>query len=188
MKQSAQISKEIAFRTNEYSDNPNEVFITFTHAWVKQIHEVMQLVKTQKITSAKITCPRYEYDNNDWRDDGAELIIFGGTIYFYAQSKYDSADQIESQEITLDEICQALEMPVPKPTLNKLLFINTEDGGITFFNEPFETFINELKEEEYAFQLYQFTGNHNELLQIASTWDEYAYITEQQYNQLKELE
>ena len=76
----------------------------------------MSMIKDYKekigLISMRIEPCRYTLLNDedepeeDWRDNGGELIIYQESIYFYSQSKWDSSDQIESECISFDEIIQ----------------------------------------------------------------------------------
>jgi len=53
----------------------------------------------------------------DWRTDGGELIVYQESAYFYAQSRYDSSDQIESDAFTIEQIMAGYKEIVEEVTL-----------------------------------------------------------------------
>ena len=113
------IKKPIVFYSNEYSGHPECVKLEFTPETLHRIATVQCLIIQYKLYSVKIEIPNgftlmadnEEEDSEDctenavwWRHDGETFIIYETGFYFYAQSKYDAADQIESDLITIEEI------------------------------------------------------------------------------------
>lgn len=116
MKTTSVIEREIVYHGNEYSDAPSKVRLSFTGEDAHRVALCMSLIKENKekvgINSIRIESPDYElFDSDDeleedWRDEGGQLIVFENTIYFYSQSKWDSSDQIESDGIDFNEIME----------------------------------------------------------------------------------
>ena len=113
---SVSLNKSIAFTTDQSGESPTCVSLQFTPDTLTRIAKVQILVKKNDLFSAKIEIPdkvkllneAYDGDElpqpSDWRYDFATFIVFPDSFYFFAQNKWDSACQIESDEITLEEI------------------------------------------------------------------------------------
>lgn len=113
MKTASVITKDIIFRSDEYSGYPCKVRVEFTPDDFNRIARVQSLIKDNDrfgINSIRIDSAGYTLLNEDdgseedWKDEGGELIVYPESVYFYAQNKYDASDQIESEAITLEEI------------------------------------------------------------------------------------
>lgn len=108
------IEKGIAFRSDDYSDSSNiEVLkFTLTPTDIANLKTAMELVKMNSfIASINVSLDGVvNYlddegkDADDWRIDVDHFIVYDSSIYYYAQNKYDSLDQIESEEITSIEL------------------------------------------------------------------------------------
>ena len=110
---SVTLKKSIAFTSNGNDMAPTLATLEFTPDTLTRIARVQCLVKENNLFSAKIEIPDKvelfdEVDGlaqiSEWRYDFATFSIFDDTFYFYAQNKWDSSCQIESEAITLDEI------------------------------------------------------------------------------------
>lgn len=121
------IKARIGWTSNEYSDTPKMVKIELTDALKEKVKFCIELTKTHKLNSIVISVDAEMFDegegdfdpvtdeftgeyveNTEWRCDTQELRISDYGVYFYAQNKWDSGDQIESQCI--------YELFVPTPT------------------------------------------------------------------------
>ena len=109
------IEKGIAFYSMEYSDamNIDKLKINLTPTDIDNIKSAMELVKNNKfISSINVdldgNVEYFDDDNNeveDWKVDVERLIVYGNnSVYYYAQNKWNSGDQIESNCITLDDL------------------------------------------------------------------------------------
>ena len=108
------IEKQIAFFAQDHSDaNIIETLkIHVTPTDVDNIKKAMELVKQNSfITSINVDLNGHvEYlddDNNeveDWRVDVERFVVYSDSVYYYAQNKWHSGDQIESEAIYRDEL------------------------------------------------------------------------------------
>jgi hypothetical protein len=108
------IEKEIAFRSMEYSDSMEieTLKIHVTPTDVANIKKAIELVKENDfITSINVDLNGHvEYlddENNEfegWRIDTERFVVYSDSIYYYAQNKWHSGDQIESDAITCEEL------------------------------------------------------------------------------------
>ena len=110
------IKKEIFFRSNSYNETENikSVELQLSDETIKNIQKAQDLIKAnnfifnihvEKMPDDKITL--LDWDDNmtdDWKVAFHLLRVFANTVYYYAECKYDSADQIESDGISLDEL------------------------------------------------------------------------------------
>src|ERR1017187_3127606 len=106
----------ISWTSNEYSDTPKMVRIELTDAELTKIELCKKLIKLHDLDCIKISVNAELLNENpedlefnpfpnpfvesDWRADTQMLNITSYGVYFYAQSKWDSGDQIESECIT----------------------------------------------------------------------------------------
>jgi hypothetical protein len=110
------IKKEIFFRSNSYSETENihSVELQLSDETIKNIQKAQDLIKAnnfifsinvEKMPDDKITLLNDE-DNitDDWKVGIYLLRVYADTVYYCAECKYDSADQIESDGISLDEL------------------------------------------------------------------------------------
>ena len=108
------IEKEIAFHSMEDSDamGIEKLKINVTPTDVANIKKAMELVKENDfITSINVDLNGHvEYldDENDefenWRVDVERFVVYSDSVYYYAQNKWHSGDQIESDAITCEEL------------------------------------------------------------------------------------
>lgn len=113
------IEKGIAFRSEDYSDSGNiEVMkFTLTPTDIANLKTAMELIKTNRfIASINVSLDGVvDYlddegnDVDDWRIDVDHFIVYDNSIYYYAQNKWNSGDQIESEVITSIELGIKLE-------------------------------------------------------------------------------
>ena len=116
--------KEIAFRT-EYSGSyeVENLDINLTKQDIINIKKAQEIVKANNfISNIRIdvlgSVVYLDEDGNDiylkdeeeeeeevgkWRVDVEQFIVYNNTFYYYAQSKYDSGDYIESDELYLED-------------------------------------------------------------------------------------
>ena len=82
----------------QFSENVLES-IAKHQAYVKDNSDVFKVV-------INFDCWLLDDDGNeaDFRIDGGELFIFGETLYYYTQSKYDASVQVESYSFQLTDI------------------------------------------------------------------------------------
>jgi len=110
------IKKEIYFRSNSYSETENihSVELQLSDETIKNIQKAQDLIKAnnfifnihvENMPDDKITLLNDE-DNmtDDWKVGYHLFRVFADTVYYYAECRYDSADQIESDGISLDEL------------------------------------------------------------------------------------
>jgi hypothetical protein len=105
--------KCIAFHSMEGSDAMmiETLKIHVTPTDVANIKKSMELIKENSfITSINVEIDgivEYFDDVNhevDWRADVDKFIVYDNSVYYYAQNKWHSGDQIESEEITIEEL------------------------------------------------------------------------------------
>jgi hypothetical protein len=108
------IEKKVNFRSEDYSSSSEieTLKFTLTPTDITNLKTAMELVKTNRfIASINVSLfGGVDYlddegkDADDWRIDVDHFIVYDNSIYYYAQNKYDSGDQIESEEITSIEL------------------------------------------------------------------------------------
>jgi hypothetical protein len=108
------IEKGIAFFAQDFSDamSIDKLKINLTPTDVDNIKNAMELVNNNKfINSINIDLDgSVEYLNDDdediesWKIDVERLVVYNNSVYYYAQNKWHSGDQIESDCITLDDL------------------------------------------------------------------------------------
>jgi hypothetical protein len=118
------IEKKINFRSSDFSSSSNIETLRFnlTPTDIVNLKTAIELVKTNRfIASINVSLDGVvDYlddegnDEDDWRIDVDHFIVYNSSIYYYAQNKYDSSDQIESEEITSIELGIELEVETPE--------------------------------------------------------------------------
>ena len=108
------IEKGIAFFSQEYSDamQIETLKINVTPTDVENIKKAMDFVKNNSfVASVNVDLNGFaEYlndDNNEveeWRVDVERFVVYSDSVYYYAQNKWHSGDQIESEAIYRDEL------------------------------------------------------------------------------------
>ena len=108
------IEKQIAFFSQDFSDamTIETLKIHVTPTDVDNIKKAMEFVKKNSfISSIHIDLNGHvEYlddDNNeveDWRVDVERFVVYSDSVYYYAQNKWHSGDQIESESIECDDL------------------------------------------------------------------------------------
>lgn len=106
------LTKGIAFRTEHGgSSSVEELGLSFDATDVRRIKKAMKFCQNNEfVFSVKLDFGGYKYLNDEgeetteWRSDVQNLIVYNDSAYFYAQSKWDAGDQIESEEITLEDL------------------------------------------------------------------------------------
>jgi len=105
MKNESIITLPVVYQSNEYSDVPTQVKITFTAEEVDAIAHIQVLIGDNKkygIRCANISCSNYDYadsDGNpsDFPDSGdADIVVYRDAIMFRGFNKYDSGDNFET--------------------------------------------------------------------------------------------
>jgi predicted ester cyclase len=108
------IEKGIAFFSQEYSDamQIETLKINVTPTDVENIKKAMDFVKNNSfVASVNVDLNGFaEYlndDNNEveeWRVDVERFVVYSDSVYYYAQNKWHSGDQIESEAIDCDDL------------------------------------------------------------------------------------
>lgn len=108
------IEKGIAFFSKDYSDamTIETLKINVTPTDVENIKKAMEFVKNNSfVTSVNVDLNGFaEYlndDNNEveeWRVDVERFVVYSDSVYYYAQNKWHSGDQIESEAIDCDDL------------------------------------------------------------------------------------
>ncbi len=108
------LEKGIAFFSTDYSDamQIETLKIQITPTDVENIQKAMLILKDNKfISSINVESNGYtEYLDDDgnevenWRVDVERFVVYDGTVYYYAQNKWHSGDQIESEGIEASEL------------------------------------------------------------------------------------
>lgn len=107
------IKKEVLFRSNEYDESSNIkiVSIDLSDVTINNIKKIQEFLKTFNIPIENVKlklADDYQYIDwdgsvtDEWRDDGGSLLVYEHSVYFYAQCKYDSSSQIETEELTIN--------------------------------------------------------------------------------------
>lgn len=107
------ITGQIAFRTQaETSYDIESVRINLCDEDIENIRLASKLVNENKfIENIRIAVnsdvdfidDEDEISTNDWRCDVMQFIVYGDAFIFYAQNKWESADQIESEAFDIEE-------------------------------------------------------------------------------------
>ena len=107
---------EIAFRSWDYSENfeIDRVVLELSDKDVENIKQAQEFIKSNdSIHSVRIDVDGsvvYEsetdedgvFEENDgWRTDFHTLVVYDNSIYYYAQSKWHSGDQMESEGFSI---------------------------------------------------------------------------------------
>lgn len=108
------IEKQIAFFSQDFSDamSIETLKINVTPTDVENIKKAMDLVQNNPfISSVHIDLNGHvEYLDEDgdeygvWRVDVERFVVYSNSVYYYAQNKWHSGDQIESEAIECDEL------------------------------------------------------------------------------------
>lgn len=96
-----QISLRIVWNSNDFVDTPENVIIKFTN---EQLHNLRKHILYSMKHGVTVSVPHddityFDDDNVEprFRSNVQNICIVGNTCYYYAQSKYDSSIQIESE-------------------------------------------------------------------------------------------
>lgn len=108
------IEKQIAFYSQDYSDAMQiEVLkINVTPTDVDNIKKAMDFLKDNSFaTSVNVDlnghCEYVDDEGNnvdEWRVDVERFVVYSDSVYYYAQNKWHSGDQIESEAIDCDDL------------------------------------------------------------------------------------
>lgn len=108
------IEKGIAFFSQDYSDamTIETLKINVTPTDVENIKKAMEFVKNNSfVTSINVDLNGFaEYLNDEgdeveeWRVDVERFVVYSDSVYYYAQNKWHSGDQIESEAINCEEL------------------------------------------------------------------------------------
>lgn len=103
--------KEVAFRCDDSdSSQIDTIKLEFNETDLDKVKKAMQICKDfDFIVNVRVEFDSFAFLDEDekevdWRADVSQLIIYKDSIYFYAQNKWDAADQIESSQIDLCEL------------------------------------------------------------------------------------
>lgn len=104
--------KEVAFRVeHSASYNIDKLDISLSKQDIKNIQKAQTILRNNKfISNVRINVNGeviYLDDENnqdeEWRVDVEQFIVYTGSFYYYAQSKWDSGDYLESEELLLTD-------------------------------------------------------------------------------------
>jgi len=108
------LEKQIAFFSQDYSDamSIETLKINITPTDIGNIRSAMAILKANPfMVSIHIDLNGHvEYlddegnEVEDWRTDVERFVVYSDSAYYYAQNKWHSGDQIESEAIELDEL------------------------------------------------------------------------------------
>ena len=108
------LEKGIAFLSMEYSDASQieTLKIHITPTDIGNIRSAMAILKTNPfMVSINIDLDGHvdylDCDNNEveeWRTDVERFVVYSDSVYYYAQNKWHSGDQIESEAIEVSEL------------------------------------------------------------------------------------
>lgn len=104
---------ETAFCTNDYTETPDKTVLSFTDEDLTRIEHLQQIAEKEDVT-IRMDFSEDEYLDDDdkeceWRSDFSCIQIYGnGNLYYFAQNKYDSTDQFESEEFTLQSLTNSI--------------------------------------------------------------------------------
>lgn len=108
------IEKGIAFFAQDFSDamSIETLKINVTPTDVENIKKAMEFVKNNNfVSSIHIDLNGHvQYldedggEVEDWRVDVERFVVYSNSVYYYAQNKWHSGDQIESEAIECDEL------------------------------------------------------------------------------------
>jgi hypothetical protein len=102
-----ELVRDIAFTSKEFSDawQIEKVKIDFSQTDIDNIKKASSIIKENKFienirvaVSSDVTLLADEDEEvTSWEYDTIQFIVYDDVVYLYAQSKDDSADQIESE-------------------------------------------------------------------------------------------
>ena len=104
--------KEVAFRTEDSASyNIEKIDIILSKQDIENIQKAQTILKDNKfISNVRIDVLglviHLDYEdskNDDWRVDVEQFIVYSNCFYYYAQSKWDSGDYLESEELSLED-------------------------------------------------------------------------------------
>lgn len=104
------ITLEKAFQTNEYSETPSYIKLTFTPEEIAKIQKHQEYVKENDdvIVCLDFMAELFEdeemQEESEFRVGHSHLKIYYDQMYYYAQSKWDSTDQFESEGFTIEQL------------------------------------------------------------------------------------
>lgn len=103
------IEKGIAFYSQDYSDAMvvETLKIKITPTDVENIKKAMEFVKNNSfVTSINVDLNGFaEYLDDDGNEvDVERFVVYSDSVYYYAQNKWHSGDQIESEAIDCEEL------------------------------------------------------------------------------------
>lgn len=109
----------ICFWTQDYSEAPSSVLLEFTEQEIERIKKLQALAVENDVSIRMDFCANEYFDDAYINDDSGRvemkscvnwnvgfecLTIYAGKIFYYAQSSYDSRDQIECEGFTIEQI------------------------------------------------------------------------------------
>jgi hypothetical protein len=108
------ITKKVVFHTNDYTKPPTIVKMEFNDEMISIIKKAVRYLNESK-NAVHCVCLEFGADlygeddgkekESEWFPTAEHLKVYHGCrMFYYAQSKYDCSDQIESDEINPEEI------------------------------------------------------------------------------------
>lgn len=100
---------ETSFNTQEYTDAPSKTVLSFTEEDINRIKHLQAIAKKEDVTIRwQFAEDKYLDDDGDelnWKSDSSCIQIYSnGSLYYFAQNKWDSADQFETESFDLETI------------------------------------------------------------------------------------
>lgn len=100
---------EVGFTTEYFPENIEAIVLELTEEDIEKILKHKKYLEENPDLFKVVgdACATYMADDEEesnFRYDGAELFIFKRAVYVYAQSKYDSGTQIESESLSIETI------------------------------------------------------------------------------------
>jgi hypothetical protein len=202
--QTVTIQKAIAFKTNEHSETPEAVKLTFTPETLHRIATIQSLIIQYKLYSVKIEIPdtftllnigeEDDEEESGWRSEDGTFIIYEERFYFYAQNKWSADDQIESDEMDVIEIMnlfpigeQTQPKPLPELVEGKSTCFLFGDEACAIYSEDGIEALTEYIERGEGYALYEFTGDAIDLISNYTGWGDYIILNKTEYQTLSNL-
>jgi hypothetical protein len=192
MKTPATIKVPISWFSCDYSETPFAVGINITKNLVARIKDAQNAIKEHKFNSVSISVDTVFKNDEDgsrskWLPDVENLKITSYGIYYYAQNKYDSADQIESNSLTEIKIFNKLlneKSKKEKDSEKTIYILFGEEACNILDNDGINELINIV--DSITFDIAKFKENDNvlDVLNSFNGWNGYTTINKAIYNKL----
>ena len=102
------------FQSNEYSECPTHIRLTFDEKEIETIKLHQEYAKLHKVV-VELEVGRVELfsdeecqEENDFRYEAEHIKVHPERLYFYAQNKWDAADQFESEGFCISKLVEQL--------------------------------------------------------------------------------